>query len=130
MPASSSAPTMARTCSSVNWWRLACEPSRRLVSVTRMSRSSEYVMASSWSGARGEQLAGGLLAHLGGRRGHDVEVAGVRRQVVAGSLDLEERGDPSGAVVQPVELRLAAEAVAGDVGLHLLDHVADRVGHL
>jgi hypothetical protein len=34
-PARSRAPATVRTCSTVNWWRIGWEPSRRLLSVRR-----------------------------------------------------------------------------------------------
>ena len=36
---------------------------------------------------------GDLLADLGGRRGHDVQVSRIRRQVVARTLDFDEGRD-------------------------------------
>src|SRR5262245_2788886 len=102
-------------CSTVNWWPLAWEPSRSDVSVTRTSRVSEYGM----SGPPIEQVPSDGLADLGGGGGHDVEVAAVRRQVVARPLDLDERRDPTEAapaLVGRVELGVGGEPVAGDVG--------------
>src|SRR5581483_8374247 len=80
-PASTSPLTTARTCSGVNWCAMAWLPSRSVVSQTRGGRCSgigRYLLA-----ALGEQVLGELLAHLHRRRGHDVQVAGVGRQVVA-----------------------------------------------
>ena len=37
-PAPPSAPAIARTCSTVNWWRIGCDPSRSVVSVIRSRR--------------------------------------------------------------------------------------------
>src|SRR6478752_5518072 len=42
-PARSRACTTPRTCPSVNWWLMACEPSRRVESVIRRSRSPPAV---------------------------------------------------------------------------------------
>src|SRR5262245_14500708 len=109
MPAASRAATIERTCCSVNWWRLACEPSRRHVSVTRTSSWSEKGISA--------PRPSDLFAHLRRRRGHDVEVAGVRRQVVAGPFDLDEDRHPATALVV-VELGLGGQAVAGNVALH------------
>ena len=76
------------------------------------------------------RFLGDLLADLGGRGGHDVQVARVRRQVVARTLDLDEGGDhrvATGVHRRLVELRLVEQPVAGHVGLHLGDHVLDRL---
>src|SRR5271156_6293524 len=100
-PAVSKAATMAPTSSLVNWWRLWCDPSRSDVSVIRTSqiglkKMSAVLMAPLLlfrlrrhhrrrrsclhsSRRRGQGLFGDLLAHLGGRGGHDVEVARIRR---------------------------------------------------
>ena len=51
-------------------------------------------VASSVGIVRSDQSPGHLLADLGGGRRHDVEVAGVGRQEVAGALDLDEDGHP------------------------------------
>ncbi len=78
-----------------------------------------------------QRLLGDLLADLGGRRGHDVQVARVRRQVIAGALDLDERGDQrlaAGVHRRLVELRLVEQPVAGHVGLHLGHHLVDGFG--
>src|SRR5690349_20978186 len=102
-PESSRAPTIARTSSRLNWCRLWWEPSRRQVSVSRMSRSdvgsvSRQVRVRALSSAgpaidmsvTSEDRAGHALAGAGRGGGHDVQVAAVRREEVAGALDLEE----------------------------------------
>ena len=63
-----------------------------------------------------DQFAG---AHRGG--GHDVQISGPLGQVVAVALDLQEHRHPAVAVperVRVVELRVAAQLVAGHVLLH------------
>ena len=92
----------ARPVRRVNWWARACEPSRRVESVSRyagaarsrgrVGRARRPVMRDRSGGeARGRQR----LADPDRGRGHDVEVAGVRRQVVAGAGDLEQDRDPA-----------------------------------
>ena len=74
--------------------------------------------------------AGDVLADLRGGGGHDVEVAGVRRQVVARALDLDEDRHPGlalGGRGRLVDLRLLQQPVAGHVLLHRLLHRADRL---
>ena len=81
--------------------------------------------------ATGKRFFGDLLADLGGRGGHDVEVARVRRQVIPGALDLDERGDhglAAGVHRRVVELRLVEQPVSGHIGLHLGDHLVDGLG--
>ena len=115
-PAASSAATIDRTSSAVNWWRLWCEPSRSDVSVIRMSQMGLKKMSVLMPDApvaaltaMPQSLLGDLLADLGGRRGHDVEVARIRRQVVARALDLDERGDHArGRRSAPTARRTAA----------------------
>ena len=139
-PAVSSAATMACTSSLVNWWRLWCDPSRSDVSVIRTSQMGlkkigthagllpDAAPRASARRRRDRLSFGDLLADLGGGRGHDVEVPGVRRQVVAGTLHLDERRDErlaAGVDRRVVELRLVEQPVARDVGLHLGDDVAD-----
>src|ERR1700723_2774766 len=99
-PAPSSAATMFRTFSTVNWCLIACEPSRSEESVTRTSRSALYDMKGSSCrelGALGQDPRGEPFPDPGGGGGHDVEVARVRRQEVARPLDLDEDGDPGQA---------------------------------
>src|SRR5262245_33766102 len=105
---------MARTSSTVNWWRLWCEPSRSEVSVTRTSNVSENTLGSNRN----------LLTHANSGRGHDVQVAGVRRQEVAGPAYLEKHRDPA-----QVELRLGQQAVTRHVRGHVGDHRHDRLRH-
>jgi hypothetical protein len=74
---------------------------------------------------------GEALADPGRGGGHDVEVARVRRQEVAGPLDLDEHRDAGKAAGHrrgAVELRLDAQPVPGDVGGHLGGDLADRRG--
>jgi hypothetical protein len=75
----------------------------------------------------GESL-GDLVADLGGGGGHDVEVAGVGRQEVAGAFDLDEHGDPttSGVAERHVELGVGDEVVPRHVGGDLGGDLADR----
>ena len=92
-------------------------------------RVEEDVGAHAWAppAVADERFFGDLLADLGGRRGHDVQVSRIRRQVVARALDFDERGDERLAAVnhrRVVELRLVEQPVAGHVGLHLGDDVA------
>src|SRR6202012_5515883 len=79
---------------------------------------------------RGQGFLGDLLADLGGRGGHDVEVARIRGQVIPGAFDLDERGDQglaAGVDRRVVELRLVEQPVARNVGLHLGYDVVDRL---
>src|ERR1700734_2486975 len=96
-PAPSSAATMFRTFSSVNWCLIACEPSRSEESVTRTSRSALYDMKVSPLRPFGQDPRGEPFPDPGGGGGHDVEVARVRRQEVARPFDLDEDGDPGPA---------------------------------
>ena len=69
--------------------------------------------------------------------GHDVEVAGVGRQVVRGAFHLQEdrglqavhaarrRGCASAVGVDAVELHLLLEPVARHIGLHVGGHALD-----
>src|SRR6202046_5231139 len=104
-PAPSSAATMFRTFSTVNWCLIACEPSRSEESVTRTSRSALYDM----KGSSCRELGALCLrtrcqdprrepfTDPGGGGGHDVEVARVRREEVARPFDLDEDSDPGPA---------------------------------
>ena len=70
-----------------------------------------------------------ICSPTGRRRRHDVEVAGVRRQVVAGALDLDEDRDRPPLV--PSEGRRTAaleQPVAGHVAAAPRDHRRDRCG--
>src|SRR5574341_2296265 len=89
-PARSSPPAIEATCAAVNWCALAWLPSRRVESMTRTARSA---ITGVQSGRGGRQALGDLLADPHRRRGHDVEVPGVPRQVVPGPLDLDEHGE-------------------------------------
>src|SRR6266540_1033526 len=118
-PARSSPPAIAATWSAVNWWALAWLPSRKVESITRTPRGS----------AIGDPLPrleplGDLLADPHRRRGHDVQVPGIGRQVVASALHLHEDGD-----LLVVEDRLPAQPVARHVGAHRRHHLVDRGGH-
>src|SRR6266536_1541751 len=118
-PARSSPPAIAATWSAVNWWALAWLPSRNVESITRTPRGS----------AIGDPLPrleplGDLLADPHRRRGHDVQVPGIGRQVVASALHLHEDGD-----LLVVEDRLPAQPVARHVGAHRRHHLVDRGGH-
>src|SRR3569623_2485525 len=98
---------LERTSSRLNWCRLWCEPSRRQVAGSRMSRSdvgsvSRQVRVSAFSSGAPEIVmsvapvqdrAGHALAGAGRGGGQDVEVAAVRRQEVAGALALEAHRD-------------------------------------
>src|SRR6266545_2135645 len=100
-PARSSPPAIAATWSAVNWCALAWLPSRNVESITRTARGS----------AIGDPLPrleplGDLLADPHRRRGHDVQVPGIGRQVVASALHLHEDGD-----LLVVEDRLPAQPV-------------------
>src|SRR6266540_336985 len=121
-PAASRPPAMRATCSAVNWCALAWLPSRRVESITRTWRSGTGLHPPG-PPAGGEQAPGDLLADPDRRGGHDVEVAGVARQIVAGTLDLDEHGH-----LLVVVDRLATQAVAGHVAAHRLDHLAHRGG--
>src|ERR1700677_4650898 len=97
-PAPSRAATMFRTFSTVNWCLIACEPSRSEESVTRTSRSALYDMKGSSCrelSALGQDPRGEPFPDPGGGGGHDVEVAGVRREGVARAFDLCEDGGPT-----------------------------------
>ena len=69
------------TWSTRYWCAIAWEPSRRVVS-TILTADGALIAAASRV----------QLGDADGGRGHDVEVAGVRRQVVAGTLDLDHHG--------------------------------------
>src|SRR5688572_318580 len=99
MPAVSSALTMSRTCSVVNWWRIAWLPSRRVESISRTFRSMVFLLYPAL-GRRLDQLAALLQQALGVHLadadrggGLDVQVARVLGQVGAGALDLDEYRD-------------------------------------
>ena len=80
--------------------------------------------------ARRARFFGDFLADLGRRRGHDVQVSRVRRQVVARAFHFDERRHQrlaAGVHRRVVELRLVEQPVAGHVGRHLGDDVADRL---
>ena len=114
-PASSRARATARTSGDgVRVVRMAWEPSRRVESQTRDGGHAERLRTR-------ERRLRQLLADAHGGRGHDVEVAGVGGQVVAGALHLDaapSRG-PS------VEERLGAQPVARDVLRDAGDHLDD-----
>src|SRR6266446_6220109 len=130
-PARSRAPTTTRTSSTVIWWRLAWLPSRRVES--QMVTAVMPAPGTAGPGMSADPRGGGVhrpdrpgesLPHPGGGRRHDVEVAGVGREVVAGTGHLEEHAHP---VV--VEDRGGAQPVAGDVGGNLGHHRLDGSGH-
>src|SRR6478752_10063226 len=131
-PELSSASTMSCTSCALNWCRLWCDPSRRQVSVRRRSRSSDQVRVSVFrslmSGLPGEDRTGDVLTDLRRSCGHDVEVAGVRRQEVARALDLDEDRDLRLALRRGgrlVDLWFLEQAVARHVLLHGLLHRED-----
>src|SRR2546423_3350702 len=101
------------------WWG---EPARNEVSVMRTSRWSETGIG---------HLRREFLADLRGGGGHDVEIPRVRREEVAGTLDLDEYRDTSqaaGVRRRRVELRLLQEAVTRDIRRHILSQAVDRGG--
>ena len=100
----------ATICSSVMRWRFGCIPSRRrhvverdAACLARSIRAHDRAILSAKSSAVRTR-----------RGGHDVEVAGVLRQVVAEPLHLHE-----GADAPPVEDGAVLQRVAGHVALHL-----------
>ena len=91
-----------------------------------ISRRAALAPARARSSARREALAD---PHRG--RGHDVEVAGVRRQVVAAPGDLEQDRDPgrglaAGRPERAVVEHAASDRVAGHVRRDLGGHRRDR----
>src|SRR3546814_16589341 len=85
-----------------------------------------------------------LLGGFHRRRGHDVEVAGIGRQVVSRAFDLKEHRDLEPGVfavhlrdlqravgADVLELHRLLEPVARDIALHFCTHSTEerRVGH-
>ena len=71
---------------------------------------------------RVEDVLGQLLGHADGGGGDDVEIAGILGQMIAGAFDLDHRRDEA-----ILDQRRHAEAIAGHVGAHGLDHPLDRI---
>src|SRR5438105_6359283 len=137
--ASTPAASSARAISVTSWrpyrWRMACIPSR---SVTSWMYTAGPLTARPPPGAE-------PLPDPQGSRGHDVKVAGVGREVVAGAGDFEENRDlPAGGgrkigaervervvITEAGDLHRLLEPVAryvgGDVGHHRLDRLPDGV---
>src|SRR3546814_314397 len=116
---------MVLAFSTLYWWRMAWLPSR---SVTSEMYIFFCVMEVSSGNQGGEQALGHLLGGAQRGAGHDVQVAGVSRQVVGGAFDLQEdRGLQPGETVahagdanrpvgfDTVELHALLQAVAGHV---------------
>src|ERR1017187_7434916 len=93
----------------------ATPPRKRAVPPLPRLRRDHRHRRGSWrhsSRRRGQGFFGDLFADLGGRGGHDVQVARIRRQIVASTLDLDKRGDQSltaGVHRGLVELRLVEQ---------------------
>src|SRR5579872_5460746 len=108
-------------------------PSRSVTSTTLMRLDAFLLM-----GSRREVELDEALGRGQRRRGHDVEIPGIGREIMRRPLDLEEdrhlearaiaeTGDAQRIVVaEPLELHAMLHAIAGDVAPHLLDHLADR----
>ena len=77
----------------MNWWRLACEP----VAEGRIGEPDVELAGEGHAAAPSIEWASFLADPRRGGR-HDVEVAGIRRQVVAASLDFEQDRDPPAAL--------------------------------
>ena len=73
------------------------------------------------------EVLGHLVADLGGGSRHDVEIAGVGREEVAGALDFDEGGHAVRAIGSDRELWLDPQAISGHVGLHIRGDLVDRV---
>ena len=75
-------------CSSVIWWPFGCIPSRRHISCRRRHASAVRSRRRLTLRSFGEHLRGAQRGC-----GHDVEIAGVLRQVVAAARDFDEHAD-------------------------------------
>src|SRR4030095_6266467 len=99
---------MSLICCSDMRWRLGCMPSRNVMSWRMMVLPCRFMGCSSSGDGLGLQHL--LCAQLGSARGgggHDVQVAGVLRKVIAQALDLQEHRDAAVVEHRPVD-----EAVA------------------
>ena len=125
-PAASRPRTIAATCSAVNRWARAWEPSRSVESVSRKAvlgtRAPPALARASAMASPTRTAAAVMMSRLPAYGG----------QVVAGALDLEQDDHPArrparrGSRTAPPRTPAALEPVAGHVAGDPADHVLDR----